>query len=286
MSDLQTLQISLRNLNGPLPVQALRLHTMRGVFYHALGGEGSPLSRSIHAKGEDGRPDPVPYAMSPVFADSDLTGLRIATLRDRTQTEFDLTQTTIEAWTKLKGKVIPVGSANMKVLDVTAETRITYEQIWADAEPHHGLQLRFEMPTRFSQYGRDHLLPVPRAVWQFYLLRWNRYSGLKDRIPPEFLTWVEHQVHAMEVALDTRIAPIEKNEVLQGVMGNVTYQAFREKKPPKGKDYMVPESQFPNYLRAWRALAMLANFCGTGENASIGMGRTTIISSFGPYRRE
>ena len=106
-------------------------------------------------------------------------------------------------------------------------------------------------------------------VWQFYLLRWNRYSGLSDQIPPEFLAWVEHQVHAMDLALETRLAYIEGNSTLSGVMGDITYQAYREKKPPKGKQNMVPESQLPNYLKAWQALASLAEFCGTGENAAI-----------------
>lgn len=87
----------------------------------------------------------------------------------------------------------------------------------------------------------------------------------------------------MELTLETRLAYIEGNSTLSGVMGEVTYQAFREKKPPKGRENMVPESQLPNYLRAWQALASLAEYCGTGENAMIGMGRTEKLSAFGDY---
>jgi CRISPR/Cas system endoribonuclease Cas6 (RAMP superfamily) len=87
----------------------------------------------------------------------------------------------------------------------------------------------------------------------------------------------------MELALETRLAYIEGNSTLSGVMGDITYQAFREKKPPKGKENMVPESQLPKYLQAWQTLASLAAYCGTGENATIGMGRTQIVSTFGPY---
>ncbi|MEW6403475.1 MAG: CRISPR system precrRNA processing endoribonuclease RAMP protein Cas6 [Chloroflexota bacterium] len=286
MTDLQIFHIPLQNLNGPLPLQALRLHTLRGVFYQALGGEESALARSLHAKGENGRPDPAPYAIGPLFSNGHLEGLRVATLQDRTQHRFDLGQATAKAWNNLKGRAIPVGSADMKVLDVVAETQCTYEQIWAESEPNHGLQLRFEMPARFSQYGRDHLLPTPHAIWQFYLLRWNRYSGLSDKMPPEILAWVEHQVHAMELTLETRLAYIEGNSTLSGVMGDITFQAFREKKPPKGKENTVPESQLPHYLHAWQTLASLAEYCGTGMNADIGMGRTRVVSRFGSYRKE
>ncbi len=284
MTDLQVLEISLRNQNGPLPIQAVRLHVLRGVFYNALGGEQSPLARAIHSKGADGRPDPAPYSIGPLFVDGHLTGLRIATMQDCTQNGLNLAQVIFETWETLKGRVITVGPANMEVLETAAKSRTTYEKIWDEAEAHYGLQLRFEMPARFSHYGRDHLLPIPRVLWQFYLLRWDRYSGLQGKIPPEFLTWIEHQVHVMDVNIETRLAYIEGTSTLSGVMGDVTYQAFREKKPPKGKESMVPESQLPNYLRAWRALAALAHYCGTGENASIGMGRTQVVSFFGPYQ--
>ena len=286
MSDLQILHVTLRNLDGPLPIQAVRLHTLRGVFYQALGGEDSPRARSIHAKGENGRPEPAPYSVGPLFADGHLKGLWIATLNDRNQNRFDLAQLTNQAWKDLKGKVIPVGSANMEVLDTNVVAQSTYEQVWDESEPQYGLQVRFEMPARFTQYGRDHVLPVPRVVWGFYLLRWYRYSGMADKIPPEFLEWVEHQVHVMEMNLETRLAYIEGTSTSSGVMGNITFQAFQEKKPPKGKENMVPESQLPNYLRAWRTLAMVGCFCGTGENANIGMGRTVVASSFGTYRPE
>lgn len=94
MSDLQILHVTLRNLDGPLPIQAVRLHTLRGVFYQALGGENSPRARSIHAKGENGRPEPAPYSVGPLFADGHLKGLWIATLNDRNQNRFDLAQLT------------------------------------------------------------------------------------------------------------------------------------------------------------------------------------------------
>lgn len=284
MSDLQILHVTLRNLDGQLPIQAVRLRPLDGVFYTALGGKASPLARSIHSIGAAGRPNPAPYSIGPLFADGYLKGLRIATLQDYTQSKFNLAQVTAEAWDKLKGKVIQVGSANMEVIEAAVESQSTYNQVWAESEPHHGLELRFDMPTRFPLYGRDGLLPIPQAIWQCYLLRWNAFSGMAKEIPLEFLTWVQHLVHGVNVTLETGLAPIEREETASGVMGNVTYQAFREKKPPKGKDYVMPESQLPRYLRAWQALAALAEYCGTGMNADIGMGRTRVVSRFGPYR--
>jgi CRISPR-associated endoribonuclease Cas6 len=255
------------------------------VFYEALGGKTSAIARSIHTKGANGRPDPAPYTIGPLFAEGHLNGVRITTLQDCTQSSFNLAEVTSKAWEKLQGTVIRIGSANMKVLGIKVASEDTYERIWEDAAPKHGLQLNFEMPARFSQFGRDHVLPIPRNLWQFYLLRWNRYSGLAGRVPPEFLTWVEHQVHVMELTLETRLAYIEGNSTVSGVMGTVTYQAFREKEPPPpGKENIVPESQLPRYLRAWQALASFATYCGTGENAMIGMGRTHKLSAFGDYQ--
>lgn len=283
MSELQILEVALRNLNGPLPVQAVRLHVLRGVFYQALGGEDSSLARAIHSKGADGRPDPAPYSIGPLFSEGFMRGIRITSLQDCTQGGFNLAVAVAGAWDRLRGRAIQIGPAKMKVLDVTIESQCTYEQLWEMSKADHGLRLRFEMPTRFTQYGQEHLLPIPRVLWQFYLLRWNRYSGLSSKIPPEFLTWVDHQVHVMELTIETRLAYIEGNSTLSGIMGDVTYQAYREKKPPKGKEYMVPESQLRRYLQAWQALAALAEYCGTGKNAAIGMGRTNKVSIFEDY---
>ena len=129
-------------------------------------------------------------------------------------------------------------------------------------------------------------LPIPLAVWQYYLLRWNAFSALKEQIPFGFKIWVEHQVKKIDSNLETALIPIEKNDVISGTMGTVAYKAFREDDASKGKETVVPESQLPKYLRAWRALAMLAEYCGTGKNAMIGMGRTSFVSFFEPYEKK
>jgi CRISPR/Cas system endoribonuclease Cas6 (RAMP superfamily) len=288
MNDLQTLNISLRNLDGPLPIQAVRLHTLRGVFYEVLGGEDSPQARSIHDSGGGSDRYPAPYTIGPVFDDGSLVGLRITTLQDRAS-PTNIGIVVENAWKSkqekkiLQERTIRVGSANMEILRVENDTQssTTYEQIWDEAKPKHGLQLRFEMPARFLFHKNSGVLPIPQAVWSFYEWRWRTFSGIT--LPLEFLTWVLNQVHVTDATLETRLVPIQGTTTLSGIMGNVTYQAFREKKPAKGHENMVPESQLPKYLRAWQALAALAEYCGTGENANIGMGKTKVASRFGPY---
>ena len=54
-------------------------------------------------------------------------------------------------------------------------------------------------------------------------------------------------------------------------MGEVEYHAF----PDYSEEDGIPPSRIPDYLRAWQALAYLAEFCGTGDNTTMGMGRTS-----------
>ena len=282
MNDLQILNILLSNLGGPLPIQAVRLHALRGVFYNALGGQKSLFAQTIHDAGSGGEV-PAPYTIGPVFEDGSLMGLRITTLENRTA-PANIGSVVADAWKKLEGKTIRVGSANMIVQKAeAARGGKIYEQLWDEVDPGHGLKLRFEMPARFPFNKYNTVLPIPSAVWQFYERRWRTFCGIA--LPLEFLTWVVNQVHATEATLETRLVPIEAEETVMGIMGDITYQAYREKKSSRGKENMVPESQLPTYLRAWQVLANLAEYCGTGEHANIGMGRTKVIASFGAYQR-
>jgi hypothetical protein len=259
-----------------MPIQSLRLNSLRGVFYDALGGETSPAARAMHDAGGGSNRYPAPYTIGPVFEDGFLTGLRITSMQDRkspTNTGLMIEN----AWQGLQGKTVRVGSAAMAVLGIQEQPQSgkTYEQIWEEAQPEQGLQLEFTMPTRFPFHKYSGVLPIPQAVWQFYEWRWRTFSGIA--LPLEFLTWVSNQVHAIDAAMETRLVPMKSNITVSGIMGTVTYQAFQEKKHSKGHEITVPESQLPNYLRAWQALARLAEYCGTGEHADIGMGRTRVL---------
>jgi CRISPR/Cas system endoribonuclease Cas6 (RAMP superfamily) len=240
-----------------------------------LGGEKSLLAQSIHGS------SPARYAISPLFNNEFFTGIRIATLQEQTSS-INLADAIDTAWDGLTGKEIRVGSGHVQVIAMRVTKQSTYKQIWEESVPKHGMELCFEMPTRFPLHGFDSVLPTPIAIWQFYELRWRTFSGIS--LPLEFLTWVRHQVHALSAKLETRFVLIEKEDTTSGIMGNVTFHAFREKKPQKGKEIIVPESQLPNYLRAWQTLASLAEYCGTGEKAMLGMGRTRKLSSFGDYQ--
>ncbi len=275
MTDLQAIEISLRNLDGPLPIQAVRLHTLRGVFYNALGGEKSSLAQSIHGN------SPAPYSIGALFTDGAFTGIRISTLQKRAS-NVNLADSITSAWDKLLGKVIRVGSGHVQVIEMRLDKQTTYEQLWEESIPRHSMELSFETPTRFPLHGFDSVLPIPIAVWQFYELRWRTLSEIP--LPLEFLTWVLHQVHTLSATLETYSAYIENEDIISGIMGSVTYHAFREEKNKKSKETIVPESQLPNYLRAWQTLASLAEYSGTGKKAMLGMGKTRKILTKGDYQ--
>ena len=112
-------------------------------------------------------------------------------------------------------------------------------------------------------------------MWRFLLHKWLAFSdGIE--LPPQIIRWVENEVRVTELDLETRIALLEKDLEWKGVMGRVEYQAKTD-----GRD--VPAGRIADYLRAWQALAFLAEFSGTGEKTTMGMGRTRRVKVFGRH---
>jgi len=92
---------------------------------------------------------------------------------------------------------------------------------------------------------------------------------------------VQQDWDARGKVFETRYAPMENTVEWKGVMGEVEYQAHTG-----ADDRDIPPSRIPDYLRAWQALALFAEFCGTGEKTTMGMGRTRRLKTFGPHREE
>ncbi len=268
--DLHSFDIHLHNLHGPLPTAAVRAHALNGLFHNVLGQRFPEVVDDLH------RPNgPMPFSLAPLFNGEVFLGFRVGTLN----AEFG--QRVAEVWGGLATQraEVQLGSAQLYVEEVKPgrPRATTYEQLLAEAPAAHGLRLRFETPVRLKTFGHSGVLPTPHAVWQFYAQRWEKYADAGLPLPPEFMRWAGHNVQATELALETRYAYIEKSVEWKGVMGEVEYQAFTD-------DNSLPESRIPDYLKAWQALALFAEFCGTGEKATMGMGRTRRVKSFGEHR--
>ncbi len=266
--DLQVLEVRLYNIAGPLPIQTVRAHALNGLFHTELGRRHGALVDKLHQSQGS-----MPFSLAPLFDEECFYGFRVGTLT----AEFG--EVVAEVWSGLAARraEVQLGSAQMMVDEVKPSglRPTTYEQLLAEAPVAHGVWLRFETPVRLKTFGQSGLLPTPHAVWQYYTQKWEAFSNVA--LPPEFLRWVGRAVQATELALDTRYAYVEKDVEWKGVMGEVEYQAFTEGEA-------LPTSRVPDYLRAWQALALLADFCGTGEKTTMGMGRTQRARAFGRYR--
>jgi CRISPR/Cas system endoribonuclease Cas6 (RAMP superfamily) len=266
--DLQLLDIHLHNLTGPLPIQAVRAHALNGMFHTELGRRHGGLVEELHQSQK-----PMPFSLAPIFDEGCFLGFRVGTLT------AELGEVVAEVWDGLAARQGEVRLGNAEL--VVGEVRpgglrpTTYEQLLAEAPVAHGVWLRFETPVRLKTFGQSGILPTPHAVWQYYTQKWEAFSDAD--LPPEFLRWAGRAVQVTELALETRYAYVEKDVEWKGVMGEVEYQAFTE-------DEAIPASRVPDYLRAWQALALLADFCGTGEKTTMGMGRTRRVKVFGRHR--
>lgn len=265
---LHTFLVTLRQPSGPLPIQAVRAHALNGLFHAELGKRYPAVVEELHrANG------PAPFSLAPLFEGDEFRGVRVATLT------AELGQQVADVWGALaaQGAEVPLGNARVVVQDVKPghPRATTYDQLLADAPVAHGLRLRFETPVRLKSFGRSGVLPEPQAVWQGYALRWEKYAGIP--LLPEFTRWAGRSVQATDLALETRYALIEKNDEWKGAMGEVEYQAYTDNDD-------LPTSRAPEYLRAWQALAQFAEFCGTGEKATMGMGHTRYVKAFGKHR--
>jgi CRISPR/Cas system endoribonuclease Cas6 (RAMP superfamily) len=271
---LHLFEIYLRNQDGPLPVKAVRAHALNGLFYTELGRRDTRLVEELHNSKK-----PMPFSLAPLFdaERGEFRGFRVGALT------AELADRIAEVWGGLlvRKAEVQLGSACLTVQDVHVPNypRPTgYAQLLADAPVAHGVWLQFDTPVRLTAFGESGLLPTPLSVWQFYAQKWEAFAAGAP-LPPQFLRWVSREVQATEVNLETRYAYVERDVEWKGAMGVVEYQAYTE-----GGD--VPASRVPDYLRAWQALALLGEFCGTGEKTTMGMGRTRRVKVFGRHRNE
>lgn len=261
LPSLTAYEIELRPLRGELPVEAVRANALNGLFYSELGRRFSSWVNELH---EPNGSRPQPFSLALNYSNGMVRGFRACALEAGTGARI------AEVWHELAERQAQVrlGPAQMVVAGVRpgAPGAYEYDQLLAESPAAKAVRLRFLSPVRLKVMGHTTLLPAPRTAWQFYALRWQTYAP-GAALPPELVRWVEWQVHALEVQLETCFAYVEQQVEWKGVVGEVAYQAFNDQRD-------LPPSRFGEYLRAWQALAALAEFCGTGEKVTKGMGRT------------
>ena len=264
---LQTFEVKLRNLDGPLPIQAVRAGALNGLFYAEMNQKYSNWVDGMHKN--DGNM-PHPFSMSLLFADDFCQGFRIAALTT------DVGERIAEVWGSLaaRGAKVRLGAANMLVEGVHpgSPQATSYQELFDNTPIARGLRLYFETPVRLLSRGHSSVLPFPRLLWDGYIRRWDAFSGIP--LPPEFSRWVEWQVYTTEVRLETCFTYIESTTEWKGVVGESAYHAYSDENG-------VPASRYHDYLRTWQALARLSEFSGSGEKVTMGMGRTHFLKAEG-----
>lgn len=258
--ELLVLNISLRNLDGKLPVSAVSGKVLMSTFYEYCGELHPPKERSA----ADAR-KPVPFSLSMIQHDGWFAGLRIATICPQAAGVVQ------NAWSNLvrESAKIRVGSAQMIVDRMRIERpQSGYRSLLENASTQNTLTLVFDTPMRLKIKPGETVLPEPFHIWQGYELRWQNYS--LEMLPPMVSTWVQHQVLVSNLEISTQCYQKEKNIGIPGSVGRVSFTAY-----PLPNDSEFPKSRELEYLQAWHALANFAEFCGTGEKTNWGMGKTT-----------
>ena len=269
-SSLQVIEVFLRHLDGPGPLQieTVRGHTLNGLFHTQLGRLDTAFDRRLHTS-----KDPAPFSLSPISDPKrgEFHGIRLGFLTN------EIADKATEVWTRLwrSGEEFLLGQTRMCVQDVRVPNypRPTdYSTLLAAAPAAHGVWMEFAMPTRLSSQPQGSVLPTPGAIWGFFAKKWVAHSGGVE-LPWEFLHWVRREAYATEAYLDIGTVLLEGDVEWKGVMGRVEYQAMAGNR--RSADFPVAD-----YLRAWQALAFLAEYCGTGVKTTMGMGRTRRVKVF------
>jgi CRISPR-associated endoribonuclease Cas6 len=161
----------------------------------------------------------------------------------------------------------------LTVRNVTTENA-SYEQIVQEAQDYayalpnraRCLQLTFITPVILRRSGLPMPLPDPILVFRHYLDCWNTFAPRELWVNVNLLDAIEFHLALTEHQLKTRrVVSIGKRAGI-GFLGRATYEAMAWRK--LGAEF----------LGTLHTLARLAEFCGTGELTTRGLGQTRYMS--------
>ncbi len=235
---------------GGTPPRALH-----ALFYHWLEAAEPRLARFVHEQAE-----PKPFTVSPLLDDDD------------EHAHFRVTLMEDEYWPYVaegikRERTVRIGQHiwTLEPNGVQVEQR-AYADIVESASADREVTLQFESPTSFHVNGLHEPLPIPRRVYQSFLLRWNAFSGLALEPSETFLEWVTNCVAVSRFELHSETVRFGAHQQI-GCIGTVSYVVAK----PTGGDHEL--------VRWLNRLADYAYFCGTGHKTTQGMGQTRRSSS-------
>ena len=166
-----------------------------------------------------------------------------------------------------KGNILHLGQQAYRVREAEIHQVRPFADIIrnAPATPRE-FRLRQQTPTahhRGSEVRKAILLPDPELYWGNWWLRWNLCC--EWQIPREVLLVVEGQAAVTYCQGGTQVAKIDAGRSFAGFVGEVTFGLLKA------------ETIAPDIRKALAALAIFAQYSGTGVDTMRGMGETQLL---------
>lgn len=160
------------------------------------------------------------------------------------------------------GMEFEVGPSRVRVLEVEREAT-SYEELYERFVPREDvygrISLRFLSPTTFRVGKANMPFPLPRLLWRSWAARWNAFSKVQLG---SFEEWAEEFIVPARFRVKSRAARVG-GATLVGAVGECEYRVLR-----------------PDSLEARIAamLAAYANYCGSGQKTTMGLGVTETLA--------
>lgn len=126
--------------------------------------------------------------------------------------------------------------------------------------------LEFVTPAILLQNGLPMPLPEPSRVFHYYLRAWNAFAPEDIPINVNLLDAIAFHVGVAQHRLQTVRVVLSDDEVHAGCVGRITFAVERWQK--LGADF----------LGQLHTLARFAEWCGTGEHTTRGLGETRYLN--------
>ncbi len=156
------------------------------------------------------------------------------------------------------GMELGIGPSTVRLLDVSLDATSyaeLYEEFVPRDEAFERISLRFHSPVTFRVGKANMPFPLPRLLWQSWSNRWNAFSEVNLG---SFGEWAEAFVVPARFRVKSRAARVG-GATLVGSVGDCEYHVLR------------PDSI---EARVAAMLAAYANYCGSGQKTTMGLGVT------------
>jgi len=222
-------------------------HLLHGALFERLREMDPEAAELAHTQ------EPRPFTVSGIFREGSHPAFRCS----------GLSEPVAEALSRAfePGMELGIGPSTVRLLDVRLDATSygeLYERFVPRDEAFERISLRFHSPTTFRVGKANMPFPLPRLLWQSWSNRWNAFSEVDLG---SFGEWAEAFVVPARFKLRSRVAKVG-GATLAGSVGECEYAVLR-----------------PDTIEA-RVAAMLAayaNYCGSGQKTTMGLGATELL---------